>query len=275
MKNFLARRARVRDDSGRSLHFELDLERSFGGTLSRQSVCEQTSGVLRHTESVQDDKVQKQDWKQSLEKIVLRTARPRSCSRSRRQQGPRGPQRSKGRRVVNQKCVPEGRGSARRDGLFLSTRRRRGAKPLAVAEAAFEKTLRRLCSRLLRQRQDFEWSNSLQRCCGRPLCFLNGHQADTVAPNGSVARTIVAGQAIIGTESQKSVRHIFSEHLDVVCAQQRPRLRGGHKYSQRHFQYRYSSPDCKVQIHLLRPCKQAQPQAQTARTQRGQHRREG
>ena len=57
----------------------------------------------------------------------------------------------------------------------LSTRRRRGAKPLAVAAAAFEKTLRRLCSRLLRQRQDFEWSNSLQRCCGRPLCFLNEH----------------------------------------------------------------------------------------------------
>jgi len=57
----------------------------------------------------------------------------------------------------------------------LSTRRRRGVKPLAVAAAAFEKTLRRLCSRLLRQRQDFEWSNSLQRCCGRPLCFLNGH----------------------------------------------------------------------------------------------------
>ena len=41
----------------------------------------------------------------------------------------------------------------------LSTRRRRGAKPLAVAAAALEKTLRRLCSRLLRQRQDFEWSN--------------------------------------------------------------------------------------------------------------------
>ena len=34
----------------------------------------------------------------------------------------------------------------------LSTRRRRGAKPLAVAAAAFEKTLRRLCSRLLRER---------------------------------------------------------------------------------------------------------------------------
>ena len=69
--------------------------------------------------------------------------------------------------------------------------------------------------------------------------------------------------------SQRTVRHIFSEHLDVVCAQQRPRLRGGHEYRQRHFQYRYSLPDCKVQNHLLRPCKQTQPQAQTARTQRG------
>ena len=58
----------MRDDSGRSLYIELDLERSFDGTLSRQSVYEQTSGVLRHTESVQDDKVQKQDRKQSLEK---------------------------------------------------------------------------------------------------------------------------------------------------------------------------------------------------------------
>ena len=57
----------------------------------------------------------------------------------------------------------------------LSSRRRRGAKPLAVAAAAIEKTLRRRCSRLLRQRQGFEWSNSLQRCCGRPLCFIIGH----------------------------------------------------------------------------------------------------
>ena len=57
-KNFLARRARARDDSGRSLHIELD-------PVSRQSVYEQTSGVPLHTESVQDDKVQKQDWKQS------------------------------------------------------------------------------------------------------------------------------------------------------------------------------------------------------------------
>ena len=57
-------------------------------------------------------------------------------------------------------------------------------------------------------------------------------------------------------------------HLDVFCSQWRSWLRGGHEYSQRHFQYRYSFQDCKVQNHLLRPCKQTQPQAQTARTQR-------
>ena len=85
----------------------------------RLIICEQTSGVLRHTKRVQDDKVQKQDWKQSLEKkFCAPRARPRSGSRRRRQQGPRGSQRSTGRRVVNQKCVPEGRGSVRRDGLF-------------------------------------------------------------------------------------------------------------------------------------------------------------
>ena len=59
------RRARVLDDPGRSPHIELDLERSFDDALSRQSVYEQTGRVVRHTESVQDDKVQKQDWKQS------------------------------------------------------------------------------------------------------------------------------------------------------------------------------------------------------------------
>ena len=107
------------DDTGRSLHIELDLERSFDGTLSRQSVYEQTGGVLRHTESVQDDKVQKQDWKKSFEKkFSAPPARPCSCSRRRRQQGPRGPQRSKGRRIVDQKSGPEGRGPARRHGLI-------------------------------------------------------------------------------------------------------------------------------------------------------------
>ena len=57
----------------------------------------------------------------------------------------------------------------------LSSRRRRGAEPPAVAAAAIEKTLRRRCSRLLRQQQAFEWSNSLQRCGGRPLWLLIGH----------------------------------------------------------------------------------------------------
>ena len=95
--------------------------------------------------------------------------------------------------------------------------------------------------------------------------LYGGRAADKVAPNDSVARTIAAAKPSLA-------RHIFSEHLDVVCDQQRPRLRGSHEYSQRHFQYRYSLPDCKVQNHLLRPCKQTQPQAQTARTQRGPHR---
>ena len=64
----------MRDDSGRLLHIELDLERSLVAHFP-PVFFEQTSGVLRHTESVQDDKVQKQDWKQSLEKKVQRTAR--------------------------------------------------------------------------------------------------------------------------------------------------------------------------------------------------------
>ena len=39
----------------------------FDGPLSGQSVHEQTSGVLHGTESVRDDKVQEQDWRQALE----------------------------------------------------------------------------------------------------------------------------------------------------------------------------------------------------------------
>ena len=39
----------------------------FDGPLSGQSVYEQTSGVLQHTESVRDDKVQEQYWRQALE----------------------------------------------------------------------------------------------------------------------------------------------------------------------------------------------------------------
>ena len=57
----------MRDDPGRSPQIELEPERSFDGPLSGQSVYEQTSGVLRHTESVRDDKVQEQDWRQPLE----------------------------------------------------------------------------------------------------------------------------------------------------------------------------------------------------------------
>ena len=55
----------------------------FDCPLSGQSVCEQTSGVLRHTESVRDDKVQEQDWRQALEqKSRAPPARPRITSRS-------------------------------------------------------------------------------------------------------------------------------------------------------------------------------------------------
>ena len=83
LRNFLAGRARVQDDPGRFPHIELDLERSFDGALSCQSVCEQTGGVLRHTESVRDDKVQEEDWKQSLEKkFSAPPARPTARSHS-------------------------------------------------------------------------------------------------------------------------------------------------------------------------------------------------
>ena len=78
LKNFLVRRARVRDDPGRSPQIELEPERSFDGPLSGQCVCEQTSGVLRHTESVRGDKVQEQDLRQALEqKSRAPPARPR------------------------------------------------------------------------------------------------------------------------------------------------------------------------------------------------------
>ena len=133
----------------------------------------------------------------------------------------------------------------------LSTRRRRGAKPLAVAAAAFVKTLRRLPSVAAGA-----GLRMLQRCCGRPLCFLNGHlhyqhglYSVEVEQQTRSHRTIPSQGRLLqpshhGHRRQRTVRHIFSEHLDVFCAQQRPRLRGGHEYSQRHFQYRYSLPDC-------------------------------
>ena len=71
-KKFLVRRARVRDDPGRSPQIELEPERSFGGPLSGQSVYEQTSGVLRHTKRVRDDKVQEQDWVSDIQVRTLR-----------------------------------------------------------------------------------------------------------------------------------------------------------------------------------------------------------
>ena len=53
----------------------------FDGLLSGQSVHEQTSGVLRHTQSVRDDKVQEQDWREALEQNSRAPpARPRGDS---------------------------------------------------------------------------------------------------------------------------------------------------------------------------------------------------
>ena len=73
--NFLARRARVRDDPGRSLQIELEPEKFLMAYFPGQSVYEQTSGVLRHTESVRGDKVQEQDWREALEQNSGRTTR--------------------------------------------------------------------------------------------------------------------------------------------------------------------------------------------------------
>ena len=181
LENFLARRARVRDDSGRSPQIEIDLERSFDGTLSHQSVCEQTSGVLRHTERVRDDKVQEQDWRHALEQkfCARRPLTHAVAAAGADSKDPEVHSAVQADESLTKSAFPKVEvlyvvmGCS--ETSVLSTRRRRGAKPLAVSAAAIEKPLRRRCSRLLRQRQDFEWSNSLQRCCGRPLCFFNGH----------------------------------------------------------------------------------------------------
>ena len=72
------RRLVVDTEPVRSPQIELEPERSFDGPLSGQSVCEQTSGVLRHTGSVRGDKVQEQDLKLALEqKSRAPAARPR------------------------------------------------------------------------------------------------------------------------------------------------------------------------------------------------------
>ena len=144
----------------------------FDGPLSGQSVYEQTSGVLRHTVSVGGCKIQEQDWVSDIQVLTLRTladsrsndpsrsqasvssrahpalppwkqssekkkfsappARPRCCSRRRRQQGPRGPQRSEGRRIVYQKSDPEGRGVGKINEslVFLPTQSSQLAQPV-------------------------------------------------------------------------------------------------------------------------------------------------
>ena len=93
--------------------------RSFDGSLSRQPVCEQTSGVLRHTERVQDDKVQKQDWKQSLEKSsAYRPPAHAVAAAGADSKDPEVHSAAQADKSLTKKCVPEGRGSVRRVGLF-------------------------------------------------------------------------------------------------------------------------------------------------------------
>ena len=134
----------------------------FDGPLSGQSVYEQTSGFLRHTESVRGVKIQEQDWVSDIQVLTLRTladARSNDPARSqasvssrahrklpalppwkqssekkvqRRQQGPRSPQRSEGRRIVYQNCDPEGRvvGKINESLVFLPTQSCQLAQPV-------------------------------------------------------------------------------------------------------------------------------------------------
>ena len=67
------RRARVRDDPAGRRRSSSSRREVFDGPLSGQSVYEQTSGVLRHTESVRGDKVQEQDWVSDIQVRTLRT----------------------------------------------------------------------------------------------------------------------------------------------------------------------------------------------------------
>ena len=93
-EKFLVRRARVRDDPGRSPQIELEPERSFDRPLSGQSVYEQTSGVLRHILATMTQRGLKHH---SLLELIASFPPSHPGNRARRQQGPRGPQRSEGR----------------------------------------------------------------------------------------------------------------------------------------------------------------------------------
>ena len=142
-EKFLVHRARVRDDPGRSPQIELEPERSFDGPLSGQSVYEQTSGVLRHTGT-------------GLEAGAgAKVARPtRPPTRRHHFTVSLGSSQGTNPRTgghFSQKCLHKfwdfGRCSCRNFGTGIitlmlsgtsvrSARRRRGAKPLAVAAAA-------------------------------------------------------------------------------------------------------------------------------------------
>ena len=132
---------------------------------------EQTSGVLRHTVSVQDDKVQKHVWKQCLEKkFSAPPARPRSCSRSKETEVHSA---VKADESLTKRAIPKV------EVLYVvlgcsetsvrSTRRRRGARPQERASSITA------------------W-----------YVLYVGRAADKVAPDGSVARTI-----LIGTEAKE------------------------------------------------------------------------
>ena len=79
-------------------------------------------------------------------------------------------------------------------------------------------------------------------------------------------------QAIIGTEAKELYGTSFqSISTSFVLS----RDRGSVEAMSTASDISIIGTDCKVQNHLLRPCKQTQPQAQTARTQRSPHRRVG
>ena len=153
----------------------------FDGPLSGQSVYEQTSGFLRHTESVRGVKIQEQDWVSDTQVLTLRTladARSNDQARSQASVSSRAiascPPSRPGSRARRKKFNAgskdlEVRSAVKADESFtkiaipkvlyvvmgcsgtsvLSTRWRRGAKPLAAAAAANEKTLRRLCNAIV------------------------------------------------------------------------------------------------------------------------------
>ena len=196
-------RARVRDDPGRSPQIELDPERSFDGPLSGQSVYEQTSGVLRHTGT-------------GLEagagaKVELPTRPPTRRHHftvplgSSQGTNPRTGGHSKRKTPLTESvCISSGTsgrcscrnfgtclhynsnassGPVRRDGLFWDfgslfqkASRCQTASCCGSYRAVSEKTLRRLSSRLLRQRKLGNGPLRSQSCSSRRVHLCPGVQ---------------------------------------------------------------------------------------------------